>query len=91
MYAMTDAKTFYTVNMKVYCGIQPPGPFQIPNATTDVVKRLMKPIDKTGRHITMDNFYTLIPLANDLLLNHRTTIIGTIKKTIRNFQKISKI
>jgi len=66
--------------MEVYCGIQPPGLFQIPNATTDVVKRLMKPIDKTGRHITMDNFYTLIPLANDLLLNHRTTIIGTIKK-----------
>lgn len=44
---------------------------------------MLVPVDKSGRNITMDNFYTFIPLANDLFCNHRTTIVGTMKKNKR--------
>lgn len=80
IYALVDSRTFYTLNMEIYAGKQPDGPFVVDNSVNSVVKRLIKPIDGTGRNVTMDNFYTNVPLANDLFMNHRTTIVGTIKK-----------
>ena len=45
-----------------------------------VVKRLISTIDKSGRNITVDNYFTSIPLANDLLVNHKLTMVGTLRK-----------
>lgn len=90
IFALVDSRTFYTVKMEVYCGKQPLGPFKVENDSSSVVKRLLEPIDKTGRNLTTDNYYTSIPLANDLYINHRITMVGTIRKNKPQLPQIFK-
>jgi len=66
--------------MEVYVGTQPDGPFKFENKPSSIVKRMITSISKTGRNITMDNWYTPIPLVNELLENHNLTTVGTIRK-----------
>lgn len=80
IYALVDARTYFTVNMEVYCGTQPEGPYCVKNDASSLVKRLLLPVDKSGRNVTTDNYFTSIPLANDLFVNHRTTMVGTVRK-----------
>lgn len=80
IYALCDARTFYTAKLEVYTGKQPNGQYCLPNDATSVVMRLIEPIDRTGRNVTMDNYFTSVPLANDLFTNHRLTIVGTVRK-----------
>ncbi|KAJ8885018.1 hypothetical protein PR048_011214 [Dryococelus australis] len=49
-------------------------------ATSRVVKCLVTPVMNTGRNITMDNNFTSVGLAEQLLRDHRLTIIGTLHK-----------
>ncbi|KAH1021576.1 hypothetical protein HUJ04_011072, partial [Dendroctonus ponderosae] len=42
IFALSDAKMFYTANMEVYVGQQPDGPFRVSNRPTAVVQRLSK-------------------------------------------------
>ncbi|KAL4104514.1 hypothetical protein QTP88_019809 [Uroleucon formosanum] len=81
--ALVDSRTFYTSKMEVYVGTQPDGPYKCENNPASVVKRLIAPIMKTDRNITMDNWYNSIPLAIDLLKNHNTTVVGTLRKNKR--------
>lgn len=78
--ALVDARLFYTINLEVYVGVQPAGPYAVDNSTTAVTKRMIQPISGTGRNVTMDNWYTSVPLAEDLLTQHNLTVVGTIKK-----------
>lgn len=80
IYALVDSKSFYTSNLEVYAGKQPEGQFNFDNSPSALVKRLSKNILNTGQNITIDNYFTSIPLADDLLANHRTTIVGTVRK-----------
>lgn len=80
IYSLVDSKSFDTLNTEIYCGKQPPGPYEQPNSSFHLVKRLITPISGTGRHVTCDNFFTSIPLAEDLLKTHKTTLVGTIRK-----------
>lgn len=41
MFALCDAKIFYTRKIEVYVGKQPPGPYEDPNSPIDIVKRLI--------------------------------------------------
>jgi hypothetical protein len=78
--ALVDSRTFFTSNMEVYVGTQPDGPFKFENKPSSIVKRIITPITKTGRNITIDNWYTSIPLVNELLENHNLTTVGTLRK-----------
>ncbi|XP_060846028.1 piggyBac transposable element-derived protein 4-like [Rhopalosiphum padi] len=82
MYALCDAKYFYTSNLEVYCGKQPEGPYDNSNAPMEIVKRLITDIEKSNRNLTTDNYYTSIPLA-EYLMQKQITLVGTLKKNKR--------
>ncbi|XP_071051718.1 piggyBac transposable element-derived protein 4-like [Onthophagus taurus] len=83
IFLLTDSRTYYTNNFEIYAGKQPEGEYKLQNDPYSVVCRLIKPIEKTGRNITMDNWFMSIKLMNDLLKNHRLTCVGTIRKNKR--------
>eukprot|EP00102_Acyrthosiphon_pisum_P019881 XP_016657091.1 PREDICTED: piggyBac transposable element-derived protein 4-like [Acyrthosiphon pisum] len=78
--ALVDSRTFFISNMEVYVRTRPDGPFKFENKPSSIVKRMITPISKTGRNITIDNWYTSIPLVNELLENHNLTTVGTLRK-----------
>ncbi|VVC41497.1 PiggyBac transposable element-derived protein [Cinara cedri] len=73
--------------MEVYICTQPDGSFKCDYSPSGIVKGLIASISKTGRKITMDNWYTSIPLTIDLLENHKLIIVGTIRKNKREIPK----
>lgn len=82
MFALCDAKTFYTSNLEIYCGKQPQGPYAVSNSPSDVVSRLTSHIEGSNRNVTMDNWYTSYALAISLL-TRKLTCIGTMRKNKR--------
>ncbi|XP_022183154.1 piggyBac transposable element-derived protein 4-like [Myzus persicae] len=58
MFALCDAKTFYTSKIEIYVGKQPPGTYEVSNSPIDIVKRLVTPIENSKRNLTTDNWYT---------------------------------
>lgn len=83
IFALCDAKMFYTSKMEVYVGRQPDGPRYVSNSASDVVYRLCENMRNSGRNLTTDNWFTSIPLAKTLLQEYKLTIIGTIRKNKR--------
>lgn len=65
--------------MEVYAGKQPKIPYEVPHSAQDVVHRLTVPIVKSGRNITANNWFTSIPLAEELF-QKKITLIGIIRK-----------
>lgn len=80
VYALTDARMFYTTSMEVYVGKQPNGPYFVDRSNMAMVPRLCEPIRGTKRNVTMDNFFTSTDLANKLLNDYQLTILGTLRK-----------
>ncbi|XP_063931144.1 piggyBac transposable element-derived protein 4-like [Zophobas morio] len=80
IFALVDAKTFYTSNLEVYAGKQPDGPFAVNNSPNAAVQRLCQPIKGTGRNVTLDNWFTSIDLLDTLYKNFNLTLLGTIRK-----------
>jgi len=83
VFALCDSKTYYTLNLEVYVGNQPAGPFKVSNSPGAVVERLAEPIRGTGRNITVDNWFTNLELIANLKQNFRLTLLGTIRKNKR--------
>ncbi|XP_023239424.1 uncharacterized protein LOC111638032 [Centruroides sculpturatus] len=83
VFSLVDARTYYTLNMEVYLGKQPDGPFRLDQSPFSVVKRLIQPISGTGRNVTYDNWFTSVPLSRELLCQHNLTTVGTIRKNKR--------
>ena len=79
VFVLVDCRMMYTVNLEVYCGKQPKGPFDLSNAGKDVVMRISKPILGTGRNITGDNWFSSVPLVQ-ALLEKKTTYVGTLRQ-----------
>lgn len=82
IFALADAKMYYTVNMEVYVGLQPEGPYKVSNSPQAIVERLCEPIYNSNRNLTVDNWFTSINLIESLLAK-KITVVGTIRKNKR--------
>lgn len=91
MYSLVDAKLFYTLNLEIYTGTQPQGPYQIDNSNTSLVPRICRPIWGLKRNVTMDNFFTSKRVAEILLNDHKITTLGTIRQNKREITSELKI
>lgn len=80
LYALVDAKVYYTYNLEIHAGKQPDGLFSVSYQPSDVVDRLVKPVTKTKRNVTFDNRFTTIPLVKHLLHEHGLTATGALRK-----------
>lgn len=81
--ALVDARSYYVLNLEVYPGKQPEGPFCYSNSPIDIVERLIQPISGTNRNVTFDNWYTSYELMIKLLKEHKLTSVGTLRKNKR--------
>lgn len=79
IFALVDSKRYYTSNLEVYVGQQPPGPFEVSNSPSAVVQRLCEPIKGSGRNVTTDNWFTSMELL-EALYKEKLTLLGTIRK-----------
>ncbi|XP_044760276.1 piggyBac transposable element-derived protein 4-like [Coccinella septempunctata] len=82
LFALVDTKTMFTLNLEIYPGVQPDGPYLQSNSAYDVVKRMTEPVRNTNRNITMDRWFTSVPLVLDLLKD-KLTVIGSINSNKR--------
>lgn len=84
VFALVDAKTYYCLNLEVYVGTQPDGPYKKSNDPHSLVVRLIEPVSGTKRNITFDNWFTSYPLMIALLSIHKLTSVGTVRKNKRD-------
>ncbi|KAJ4438472.1 hypothetical protein ANN_14417 [Periplaneta americana] len=75
---LTDSKSRYVMSMEPYAG-KNKNAAQQTNSATAVVKRLVHPINNSGRNVTTDRYYTSVDLAEDLWNNHKLTLVGTLQ------------
>ena len=71
-----DSQTCYPLKGDVYLGRQPGQQREVGQGAR-VVKQLVEPWRRSGRNVTADNFFTSIPLADDLIKDG-LTYVGTI-------------
>lgn len=81
-YKLSDSKTFYTPNFEVYYRKQKAGPYDVCNKPYGIVQRLSQDIQRSNRNITMDNYYTTVPLVDDLK-KKGLIVISTLKANKR--------
>lgn len=84
VWVICDAKTSYCSNLQVYTGKT--GNQREVNQASRVVMELAAHLLDTGRNITMDNFFTGVPLTQELL-TRRTTVVGTLRKNKKDIPK----
>ena len=82
IFALCDAKIYFTGNLEVYCGKQPTGPHEVSNSPADIVERLISHLKGTCRNLTTNNWYTSYTLAMSLLQD-KITPVRTLKKNKR--------
>jgi len=75
-WAICDSVTSYAWKLEVYTGKKD---IRESNQGENVVKRLTKEIEKSGRNITCDNFFTSYALAMHLI-SRNLSLVGTIRK-----------
>ena len=82
IFALCDAKAYFTGDLEVYCGKQPTGPHEASNSPGNIVERLISHLKGTCRNLTTDNWYTSYTLAMSLLQD-KIILVGTLKKNKR--------
>ncbi|CAK1591031.1 unnamed protein product [Parnassius mnemosyne] len=79
---MADSNTKYVCNAIPYLG-KGTNPGTEPLASY-LVKEITKPIHGSNRNLTMDNWFTSIPLASDMLqAPYKLTVVGTLRSNKR--------
>lgn len=74
---MNDAKTFYMLNATPYAGkFKPPNKEPVPSY---YVRTLSEPIHGSNRNITVDNWFSSIPLFEKMLMDYKLTMVGTLR------------
>lgn len=74
---LVDSKLNYPIGAKVYLGTQP-NENRSTGIAHQLVLDLVQPYLNMEMNVTMDNFFTSIPLAEDLA-SQQTTLVGTIR------------
>ena len=78
---MNDSKTFYMINAIPYIGkVSTQDNESVP---AYYVRKLSEPIHGTNRNLTVDNWFTSIPLAEQMLEQYKLTLLGTLRKNKR--------
>lgn len=75
---LNDAKTFYMVNAIPYIGAVPKEKGE--SVPEYYVRKLSEPLHGTNRNLTMDNWFTSIPIAQRMLTLYKLTVLGTLRK-----------
>lgn len=74
---LNDCKTSYMLNAIPYIGkVKTLNSEPVP---TYYVRKLSEPICGTNRNITTDNWFTSVPLFNKMLVDHKLTMVGTMR------------
>ncbi|KAF2902727.1 hypothetical protein ILUMI_03460 [Ignelater luminosus] len=73
---LCDSKTFYMLNSIAYV-VKEERKSSLPIPTQYVLK-LTEPLHGTNRNVTVDNWFTSVPLAIELL-NHGLTLVGSLR------------
>lgn len=76
---LVDVESKYVFNILPYLGKDEMLSRQGRPLAEDVVLRLIEPLKNKGYNITIDNFFTSLPLA-EKLKKLRTSIVGTMRK-----------
>ena len=77
IWAICDSKSSYAWKMEIYAG-KKSGSREV-NQGERVVLSLTEEIEKSGRNVTCDNFFTSLSLAKKLLTK-KLTMVGTIRR-----------
>ncbi|XP_065675888.1 piggyBac transposable element-derived protein 4-like [Hydra vulgaris] len=78
LWLLCDSSTSYVLNAQIYTGrIHGEGPER--NQGHRVVHDLVEVIKGSGRNVTMDNFFTSVTLAKELL-EKKLSLVGTMRK-----------
>ncbi|XP_035217233.1 piggyBac transposable element-derived protein 4-like [Stegodyphus dumicola] len=56
--AVVDSQKFYTLKLEIYCGNQPPGPYEASYSSIHIVKRLIRAYEGSNRNLKTYNWYT---------------------------------
>lgn len=87
---VADSNSKYVYNAMPYLGKGTNSSENTPLATY-FVKQLCEPVFGTNRNITMDNWFTSLPLASELLQSpYKLTIVGTLRSNKREIPQEMK-
>lgn len=81
---ITDSKTSFPLKCDIYTGSETSATDH--GRAYDVVNYLMRKYINVGRNLTIDNYFTSVDLAQNML-GKRTTIVGTLRKNKRDIPK----
>nr|XP_022908188.1 piggyBac transposable element-derived protein 4-like [Onthophagus taurus] len=85
---MCESTSGYILDGLVYVGRQPGEPPH-KNLGLEVVQTLVRGIHNSGRNLTIDNFFTSVPLAT-YLLDKNITVVGTLRQNKRDIPREMK-
>ncbi|KAF4519246.1 hypothetical protein B566_EDAN002134 [Ephemera danica] len=82
---LSDALHHYILKLEPYAGKDHRPPAE--RSPSAIVKRLVEPVEGSGRNVTMDRFYTAVDLAEDLYNQSKLTVVGTLMSNRRHLPK----